>query len=72
VAIISWLVLQLIGQKTAIVQNFLQKCGLITASSSILPNTMITIEQEIAKLSSIPKDNHEVTSFWQGERPRNA
>ena len=25
----------------------------------------MTIEQEVAKLSSIPKDDHEFTSFWQ-------
>jgi hypothetical protein len=48
-----------------IIRNFLHKCGLITASGSILSNTMMTIEQEIAKISSIPKDNHEFTSFWQ-------
>jgi hypothetical protein len=49
----------------AIIRNFLHKCGLITTSSSILSNTMVTIEQKIAKLSLIPKDKHEFTSFGQ-------
>ena len=45
--------------------SFLNKCGLgagiVQTSSKRLP----TIEQELAKLSSIPKDDYQFDSFWQ-------
>ena len=48
-----------------VIRSFLQKCGLVTTHSGMSSHTGMTIEQEIAKLSSIPEDGHEFTSFWQ-------
>jgi hypothetical protein len=48
-----------------VIKHFLNKCGFTSNNTMMSSVRMLTIEQEIAKLSSIPKDNHEVKSFWQ-------
>lgn len=56
-----------------VIKNFLGKCGLGSSNPMSSSVPVLTIEQEISKLGSIPKDNYEFTSFWQAygrEMPR--
>lgn len=48
-----------------VMNNFLNKCGMGSSTIQIGFKRILTIEQELSKLSSIPKDNYEFDSFWQ-------
>lgn len=48
-----------------VINSFLNKCGLGSNGSQHDCKRTLTIEQELAKLSSIPKDQYEFDSFWQ-------
>lgn len=45
--------------------NFLNKCGMGSGVIQSGFKRILTIEQELSKLSSIPKDNYQFDSFWQ-------
>jgi hypothetical protein len=47
------------------IKNFLTKCGVGSGTISTDSNRVLTIEQELAKLASIPKDDYQFDSFWQ-------
>ncbi|CAF1202668.1 unnamed protein product [Adineta ricciae] len=49
----------------SIITNFLSKCGVESTNISIRSKKSLTITQELAKLSSIPKDEYEFGSFWR-------
>lgn len=48
----------------SIIKNFLSKCG-VTIETNNMPSNSLTIEQELAKLSTLPKNGHDHTSFWR-------
>ena len=48
-----------------VIKSFLTKCGLGSGVTLASPRRVPTIEQELAKLSSIPKDDYTFDSFWQ-------
>ncbi len=48
-----------------VINNFLNKCGVESGIVVINSKKSRTIEQELAKLASIPKDDYEFNSFWQ-------
>lgn len=48
-----------------VIKNFLNKCGVGSGAAQTAPRRMPTIEQELAKLSSIPKDEYAFDTFWQ-------
>jgi hypothetical protein len=48
-----------------VIKNFLSKCGVGPGNDHMCSSKVLTIEQELAKLSSIPKDEYEFNSFWQ-------
>jgi hypothetical protein len=52
------------NERESIIKSFLNQCGISTADRNIRSNTL-TIEQELAKLSSLPKNEHVCASFWQ-------
>jgi hypothetical protein len=48
-----------------VIKNFLNKCGVGSGAAQTAPRRMPTIQQELAKLSSIPKDEYVFDTFWQ-------
>jgi hypothetical protein len=48
-----------------VINNFLNKCGIGSGIIKTSSKKSPTIEQELAKLSSIPKDDYQFDSFWQ-------
>jgi hypothetical protein len=48
-----------------VIHNFLNKCGVVSGINQTSSKKSLTIQQELAKLSSIPKDDYQFDSFWQ-------
>ncbi|CAF1056462.1 unnamed protein product [Adineta steineri] len=48
-----------------VINNFLNKCGVTSSKTLDGSKKSLTIAQELAKLSSIPKDDYEFDFFWQ-------
>ena len=49
----------------AVIRNFLNKCGVGCGNDQALTKKELTIQQELSKLRSIPKDDLQFDSFWQ-------
>jgi hypothetical protein len=48
-----------------VIKNFLNKCGVGSGAARMAPRRMPTIQQELAKLSSIPKDEYLLDTLLQ-------
>jgi hypothetical protein len=52
------------GERESIIRNFFQQCG-IDMKDRISSSNVLTIQQQLAKFWSIPKNEFTCASFWQ-------
>ena len=47
------------------IKKFLNKCGLSCGTTNTTIKKVLTVQQESARLASIPKDGYDYVTFWQ-------
>jgi hypothetical protein len=52
------------GKGGILIKNLNNKCGINTGTFFAGSTKLLTIQQELAKLASIPKDDYDFISFW--------
>lgn len=53
------------ARSSAMLKKFLTKCGVNSSTDTSEQCRSLTIQQEIARMSSLVKDNHDFSTFWQ-------
>ena len=48
----------------SLIKRLYNKCGINTGTLAAAAKKTLTIQQELAKLASIPKDDYDFTTFW--------
>jgi hAT family C-terminal dimerisation region len=53
------------SKSSTMLKKFLTKCGVASTTDSTDQCRTLTIQQEIARMASLPKDNQDFSVFWQ-------